>query len=402
MEVSDNSNIRKDLKDFLMDIEILDQLELRSSEFNVFQTLGVVNAEIRHSNVMAWLLSPRENHDMGDYILKKLIQTISYQYYDEGNEDKIDPLKIALIDYDDFEVRREWKNIDILLVSKQNKYVVAMENKVWSKESKHQLKKYESIVNEEFKEYKKLFIYLTPYGDNASDNNTWVSMRYQLFIDIIEKALKVKKDILNERVLLFIEQYLEILRRKIVGDKELEDLCRQIYFKHKRALDVIFEYKPDIYSDISSRLQDLIKDTPGLILDDSSKTYIRFTTDKLENYYVEKGEGWTSTGRLLLFEFQNRDNKLILKLIIGPGDAAVREKIYGIASQPNNVFKTISKKASKQYAQIYSKEFLVKNYQDDYNFNRIQDQIKEKFNKFVEHDLNQIHNCLIRELINES
>lgn len=398
MNVSDNRNIREDLKDFLMDIEILDQLELHSSKFNVFQTLGIVNAEIRHSNVMAWLLSPRENHDMGDYILKKLIQTISYQYYDEDHEEKIDPIKIALIDYDDFEVRREWKNIDILLVSKQNKYIVVIENKVWSKESQHQLNKYESIVNEEFKEYKKIFIYLTPYGDSAS-NNKWVSVSYQLFIDIIEKAFKLKKDMLNERVLLFIEQYLEILRGKIVGDKELEELCREIYFKHKKALDVIFEYKPDIYSDISSTLQDLIQDTPGLILDDSSKTYIRFTTDKLESYYEEKGKGWTSTGRMLLFEFQNKDHKLFLKLIIGPGDTNVREKIYEIASQSDNVLKTISKQASKQYAQIYSKEFLGKNYHDDYeyDFGKIQDQIKEKFKKFMEADLTKIHDCLINE-----
>ena len=70
-----------------------------------------------------------------------------------------------------------------------------------------------------------------------------------------------------------------------MGDRELEQICRQIYNKHKKALDLIFEYKPDLYSDISNDLQEFIKNTPGLILDDSNKTYIRFTTELLDKHF---------------------------------------------------------------------------------------------------------------------
>lgn len=57
-----------------MDMEIFEQIEAKLSDFNAFETLGVVNTEIRHSNVLAWLLNPRENHGIGDVFIKKLIQ----------------------------------------------------------------------------------------------------------------------------------------------------------------------------------------------------------------------------------------------------------------------------------------------------------------------------------------
>src|SRR5690606_20582815 len=110
----ENIENRKALEEFLMDIEILDELEAKISEFNVFETLNIINTEIRHSNVLGWLLNPTENHGLGDYVLRKVIQVVSYQHYDSSKGFDFDPLQVSLIDYYDFQVRREWKNIDIL------------------------------------------------------------------------------------------------------------------------------------------------------------------------------------------------------------------------------------------------------------------------------------------------
>lgn len=61
---------RESLEQLLMDTELLDRLEARVSGFNMFETLGLVNAEIRHSNMLAWLMSPKENHGLDDVFLK--------------------------------------------------------------------------------------------------------------------------------------------------------------------------------------------------------------------------------------------------------------------------------------------------------------------------------------------
>lgn len=52
------------LEDFLMDIEILDKIKNKISGFNAFETLGLMHTEIRHSNVLSWLLAPSKNHGL--------------------------------------------------------------------------------------------------------------------------------------------------------------------------------------------------------------------------------------------------------------------------------------------------------------------------------------------------
>ena len=50
------------LRQFVLNNHDLEHLESILSNFNIFETLNIVNNEIRHSNVLAWLLDPNENH----------------------------------------------------------------------------------------------------------------------------------------------------------------------------------------------------------------------------------------------------------------------------------------------------------------------------------------------------
>ena len=75
-------------------------------------------------------------------------------------------------------------------------------------------------------------------------------------------------------------------------DEELISLCNEIYFKHKEALDLIFENKPDIRSNIYTIIEDTLqalsnKSTLGLIYekDKSVKSIIRFRTQALDNIF---------------------------------------------------------------------------------------------------------------------
>lgn len=382
---------RKALEEFLMDIEILDKIEAKLAHFNVFETLGVIHTEIRHSNVLSWLLTPTENHNLGDYVIKKVVQSIVYQNHKESSNFTYHPLDISLLDYNDFVVRREWRNMDVVAISNKNQFVVTIENKVWSKESTYQLQKYRHIIQEEFPDYQKLFIFLTPYGESASDENNWISFDYNQFVKIVEKGVKIKGDTISNRVKVFLDQYITTVRRYIVGDEELENVCREIYYKHKKALDLIFEYKPDIYSDIANNLKERIKQESDLILDTASKTYTRFPTKELDSLIEKKGNGWTSSKRILLFEFQNRNNKLVLKLIIGPGDQAIRQKIYDIVKNNKNSFRGKLGKYHNQFTSIYTREFLSKDFEEEANYEEVLEKISTKFIDFLRSDLHSIH-----------
>lgn len=127
-------NEKNVLFQFIANNHELEVLESKLNVFNPFSILGIENYEIRHSNVLAWLLDPRENHGFGDSILKKILAQILL--HNEHLEDKsTNVLNIHLADLNDATVAREEFNIDILVVSKRHKLVLLIENKINAKES---------------------------------------------------------------------------------------------------------------------------------------------------------------------------------------------------------------------------------------------------------------------------
>ena len=54
----------------------------------------------------------------------------------------------------------------------------------------------------------------------------------------------------------------------------------------------------------------------GIIIENKSKSAINFTTKLLYEYIPNKGKGWGKTEIILLFELQNKNDKVVLKLII--------------------------------------------------------------------------------------
>ena len=56
---------QKALEAFLLDNPELAQLEVLLDEFNIFEAVGAVRQEVRHSDFLAFLLHPRERHGLG-------------------------------------------------------------------------------------------------------------------------------------------------------------------------------------------------------------------------------------------------------------------------------------------------------------------------------------------------
>lgn len=384
------------LLEFLKDIDTLQEVERFSNQFNVFEILGVVNTEIRHSNMLAWLLNPKEIHGLDESFIKKLIQIYINSFYKADYQKNT--FKLLLSNFEDAIVLREWNNIDLLIVSEQNKTVITIENKIWSKESQHQLKKYQQVIDREFQNYEKLFIFLTPNGDEASDIETWQHISYKDISEGINEILVSKENILSKETSGFIKQYLNILRRHILGDEELEKICNDIYFKHKRALDLIFEYKPDILNDISEKSQKIIIEKESLVADYSSKRYIRFTTEELDKKIPlnETSNRWTASRRILLFEVKNIDKATSIHLVIGPGDAKIREYLHEIAISNEKLFKGVRKTLTGQYTNIFSKTLYKNNPNEELTHTEILEKTKRTFEKFIDSELPKIENVLIQ------
>ena len=101
-------------------------------------------------------------------------------------------------------------------------------------------------------------------------------------------------------------------------DSEIQEIYKSIYKKHKKALDPIFEYKPDLLLEKKEYLELKLKQDNELIVDYLSKLYIRFISKTLD-FIPKNGEGWTKSKRILLFELKNYYDDVGLYLIIGHG-----------------------------------------------------------------------------------
>ena len=293
------------LRDFLLDIECLDPLSEWTDSFNLFDVLKISRTEIRHSNMLAWLMTPTENHGLGDSILSGFLQ-----FCVSNGAVGQDVFDVLLMDYYDFEIRREWNSIDILAVSQNNRFILCIENKVDSGEHDNQLEKYVKTVDAVFPEYNSVFLFLSPEGMEASDPERWTSMSYQDVLMIIEKA-RSRHTVLPE-VGLLIDNYIETVRRVVVGDDKLARICADIYAKHKRALDLIYENRPDRMSELAEIFRKWAREktNEGVIRlnpDKSTKSYTRFTTDEMSAVLPEDG----------IFGGWNCNNHYFFEIVIG-------------------------------------------------------------------------------------
>lgn len=342
-----------DLLALLIDSNDLDKIKNRFNEFNIFESLGMVRQEIKHSNTIASIFDSYSGIGLTDEVFKRFIRSI-YEKNDIFNG-AIDRFKFELAEYDDLEVLREYKNIDLLVKSKKNKHIFIIENKVDAQESEHQLEKYKKIVEDEYKEYEKLYVFLSPNGVEASDSELWFTATYQDLIDAIACFLSSNNDLSGDKKL-FLQHYIQMVRRHILEDEQLVELALRIYQKHKRALDYIYENKPDMVKLLSDEIwrsietdQDIMNE---FVLDHSTKNFLRIADkswDSLSSFLSGDGD-WTQSKRVLLWEIVIRDSFIALKLVLGPSsNQDYREKLK---LRLQSSIENSNKSSSKKFTQI--------------------------------------------------
>lgn len=291
---------------------------------NIFEILGITSAEIRHSRILAWLLDPRESHNLGDKFFKKiLMKVIDNNLFFET----IKPAEIILKDFSKAEVYRESKsNIDVLYINKEHRINLVIENKTFTSDHDNQLRKYRRFIENSYADYRNIYIYLTPNGDepidaDAEEKRFWRLLSYQDISDIVEELYVDEID--NEKVSYILKEYNDNIRRNILNDIELKELSAEIYFKYKEVLDLIFENRPDTQmfrEKLVGVLNDL-NEQGSLIFDERycSKTYLRFRTRRLDNFIdnvVKEDNTEWSTGSAYFYEITYSNLQAVVYLSI--------------------------------------------------------------------------------------
>lgn len=321
-------------------------------EFNLFEVLGVQEAEHVHSNILAWLLDPRANHSLGSSFLETFLKRTIATAEDQGIS-TIPYDSLSQIDWSETEIRREWKFIDILILNRKENLVCAIENKInaeegFDEDGRSQLTRYREILDSEFPpDFGRHCVFLTPRGlpsKNNEEQKFWVPENYSTIHQFLVETLRRIAETAKPDIYWSLKQYESTIRRNIVTEtNKIAELAREIYLEHREAIELIYRHKPNYSAVIKQVLKEAVAQQENWLLDVEGSHHVRFQPRDWGKYDIQKtGRGWGKESPLLLFEFDCPDNPIRTKgpaLTLGPGaDDAVRQRLFEIARQNPKTF----------------------------------------------------------------
>lgn len=313
MEITTEDELRKLYRDLLEDEEF-DQIDLDLKTPNIFHILGISRAELKHSNFLAWLLDPNESHGLGRIFLTKFLRKLVAS----GIVENLDEFEIEDLNFNNVELRREWKNIDLLIIF--DTHVICIENKFDSKEHSNQLVKYREIVGKNFEDKKQIFVYLTPTGSEEKPH--YVTYSYVSIIEQIDTILRIHGTSLSSSVNQYISDYITTLKRELTMTDDVNALAARIYKRHKDLIEFVYKNKSDIPTELPPIFLEKVKKS-GWIEKSSTKGVVRFLTKNLEPIIPIKQRGGTD----FYFEIDYWwwDKKVVFRTIIYSKETTVRE-----------------------------------------------------------------------------
>ena len=102
-------------------------------EFNTFDVLRYADYEIRHSNVLAWLLQPAETHGLDGQFLQWFVDLVNDRLGAANGES----LPTLNLEATNVSVERELDYVDITVLFRKEQCLVAIENKTGPTSSSH-------------------------------------------------------------------------------------------------------------------------------------------------------------------------------------------------------------------------------------------------------------------------
>ena len=181
------------LKEFISDKEVQEKINaIKNSvmDFNIFEITGLSNQEIKHSNTLAWLFGDNE-HGLKYQILERFLK-FTLKSSDNTSESYENLEKYLKIQEKNIRIFRESDNIDLLLIDKNNEFVITIENKVEADEGEEQLLKYRKFIDDKYKDFERIYIFLTKDGrlpEDETEQGWWLIATYKTIGDSIEYAL---------------------------------------------------------------------------------------------------------------------------------------------------------------------------------------------------------------------
>lgn len=339
----------KDLRALLVECAEFRQLERSLAGFNIFRVLRFEAGELRHSNVLAWLLTPGESHGFGERFLRRWLMRV---LHDADADAQIGVVELDSALFRSVVVHREWGRIDVLLhirLQLGDEWIIAVENKIHAKQGEAQLTRYRTHLAGSFPAARRLHLFLTLHDEEPNDEE-WIVCDYKQVGEVLDECLNETRDTIGQEPRVLIEHYLRTVRGLSMSDNKLIELARQIYGQHQRALDFIFEHREDEAALLGNLVAKLMRDAASRLSLQPllcTKAYVRFVPIAWNTPQNRAGTAWGTEGSAyVLCEIVLKDDKPTLKIVVGGGPHEWRTAIFEKARGGKNGPLTTTRKKS--------------------------------------------------------
>ena len=207
--------IRDELRNLFQDIgfEKYHKAVLNPKNFNLFEVLRYADYEIRHSNILAWLLQPESSHGIHTVFIEKFIMLLNQKADVDILPKKFDFRDSNLL------IERELDHVDITIFLEKEKTLFAIENKTGKKSSEHykQVERYKRELSKKYKNKYNIFaVLLTASREHiGSEKYNVIHISWLELYEVIKLIYQDKKFHFPE-VRAFIRQYLTTIEKKII------------------------------------------------------------------------------------------------------------------------------------------------------------------------------------------
>ena len=288
-------------------IKVEEKSKKKGDKFNIFSILDRERKEVgTHSTFLYDLINPEGSHYQGDSYLRIFLKEILKEKDDFKVDNLLNNAKNVKVDRETFICGKGIKNGFIDFTIEIDKYYIAIEMKIDSKENGNQLDNYKAFLDSIPNKEKRLY-YLTLFGNEADKS-------------------KIKKDIKNGYIRISFLQDISNFIEKSIEQIENPLTIKEILVQYQKTIKSITNQTTGEFSEM---IEGLIKE-PNMVkaatILSQELPYLwakrevifwRELAKKLENYLKDK-EDWNLVQDIFLSTEDEiiDDNKVIEKWIV--------------------------------------------------------------------------------------
>jgi hypothetical protein len=256
----------------ILDSRGSEQLEAVSADFerlgralsglNFFRATGLAWSELRHSDFLAFLLSPTESHRLGDRFLKRFLHHVLAEH---TTRTSISLGELSTWNLSETQVYRERDHIDILLLNVGVGLAIIIENKTGSQEHGDQLRRYrDAVARSSPRTPTVLGVFLSP-GRTSPSNPEYLPISYRTVHRALEDISKLPQVTDFPDLKTILRHYSQLIEGEFMDQPRAATIAWEIHRKFPKVTNFLKANSPK--QQIKNEIKVLISETSGCVFE---------------------------------------------------------------------------------------------------------------------------------------